>query len=496
MDVLSNLNVKAALDLATTWGDSAVAATALKVNVTDTASAATSNLVDVQVGGTSKFKITKYGEVAVVAGARTNVPAVTFSNLGEGADFLQASWASGGFFNIHNTGGRVTFGITNRAGLKIDVNGIGSAEGNVTFINDANSLTAGGPLVSFLTNVRKADIGQTGSINSYNVYTSATSYERGKLAWESNALKIGTDKGSAGGTARDLALQTDGVDRLTITAAGAVNVLGAFTIAGVAPLTANQTITLSGDLSGSGSTAINVTLATVNSNVGSFGSTTQTPVITVNAKGQVTAASNASIAFPVTSVNAQTGAVTLTTSGVGEGTNLYFTDARVRANRLDQMAAPTAAVSLNGQKITGLADPTAAQEAATKAYVDGVNQSVANRFELVVAASDESTALAVGTGKVTFRLPRSVVLTQVRASLTVAQTSGSILTVDIKAGGSSILSTALTIDNGEKTSTTAAAPAVISTSSLADDTEITIDITQVGNGTAKGLKVALIGSST
>ena len=491
MDVLSNLNVKAPLGIATTWNEGATTFTAIKANVTDTASAAASNLVDVQVGGTSKFKITKYGEVAVVAGARTNVPAVTFSNLGEGADFLQASWASGGFFNIHNTGGRVTFGITNRAGLKIDVNGIGSAEGNVTFINDANSLTAGGPLVSFLTNVRKADIGQTGSINSYNVYTSATSYERGKLAWESNALKIGTDKGSAGGTARDLALQTDGVDRLTITAAGAVNVLGAFTIAGVAPLTANQTITLSGDLSGSGSTAINVTLATVNSNVGSFGSTTQTPVITVNAKGQVTAASNASIAFPVTSVNAQTGAVTLTTSGVGEGTNLYFTDARVRANRLDQMAAPTAAVSLNGQKITGLADPTAPEDAATKAYVDG-----ANRFELVVAASDESTALAVGTGKVTFRLPRSVVLTQVRASLTTAQTSGAILTVGIKAGGSSILSTALTIDNGEKTSTTAAAPAVISTSSLADDTEITIDITQVGNGTAKGLKVALIGSST
>jgi hypothetical protein len=85
-------------------------------------------------------------------------------------------------------------------------------------------------------------------------------------------------------------------------------------------------------------------------------------------------------------------------------------------------------------------------------------------------------------------------LTAVRASLSTAQTSGSIFTVDVNEGGTTILSTKITIDNTEKTSTTAATSPVISDTSLADDAEITIDIDQVGDGTAKGLKVCLIGT--
>jgi hypothetical protein len=120
--------------------------------------------------------------------------------------------------------------------------------------------------------------------------------------------------------------------------------------------------------------------------------------------------------------------------------------------------------------------------------------NLTNVQSIVVAASDETTALATGTAKVTFRMPYAFTLSAVRASLTTAQTSGSIFTVDINDGGTTILSTKLTIDNTEKTSTTAATPAVISDTALADDAEITIDIDQVGDGTAKGLKVVLIGT--
>jgi hypothetical protein len=114
--------------------------------------------------------------------------------------------------------------------------------------------------------------------------------------------------------------------------------------------------------------------------------------------------------------------------------------------------------------------------------------------EVQVAASDETTALTTGTAKVTFRMPYAMTVTAVRASLSTAQASGSIFTVDINEGGTTILSTKLTIDNNEKTSTTAATPAVVSDTALADDAEITIDIDQIGDGTAKGLKVTIIGT--
>lgn len=115
---------------------------------------------------------------------------------------------------------------------------------------------------------------------------------------------------------------------------------------------------------------------------------------------------------------------------------------------------------------------------------------------LVIAVSDEVTSLSAGATKITFRMPYAFTLTGVRGSLTTAQSSGNIFTVDINEGGSTILSTKLTIDNSEKTSTTAATAAVISDTSLADDAEMTIDIDQIGDGTAKGLKIYLIGHRT
>lgn len=151
-----------------------------------------------------------------------------------------------------------------------------------------------------------------------------------------------------------------------------------------------------------------------------------------------------------------------------------------------------------------------AVEVPNEAYGSGWNgktevptkDAVYDRLELmktesfVIAASDETTAITAGTNKVKFRIPYAFTVTAVRASLSTAQTSGNIFTVDINEAGTSILSTKLTIDNTESTSTTAATAAVISDTSLADDAEISVDVDQIGDGTAKGLKVVIIGFRT
>lgn len=124
---------------------------------------------------------------------------------------------------------------------------------------------------------------------------------------------------------------------------------------------------------------------------------------------------------------------------------------------------------------------------------DGSAELKEQAVDFVIACSDETTDLTTGT-KVTFRMPFAMTVSEVRASVTTAPTGAAII-VDINEGGTSILSTKLTIDVSEKTSTTAATPAVILDSSIADDAEVTIDIDQIGSTIAgAGLKVYIKGN--
>lgn len=164
----------------------------------------------------------------------------------------------------------------------------------------------------------------------------------------SNILYYGTGTGGAGGSATAvIAIAGNGafVDLSTSQTIGGTKTFSSTIVgdisgnAGTATkwatardlsLTGDATATLA-SVDGSSNVSAAITLATVNSNVGTFLKTT------VNAKGLVTAATTANI---------------------------------------NDLTTPTGDYGFGGYKITNLADPTSDQDAATKYYVDSVAQGL------------------------------------------------------------------------------------------------------------------------
>lgn len=290
-------------------------------------------------------------------------------------------------------------------------------------------------------------------------------------------------------------------------------------------LATGRTLAITGDLTwtspsfdGSGNVTAAGTLATVATG-GTTGSSTAIPVITINAKGLTTGITTAAVIAPAGTLTGTTLASNVVTSsltslgtiatGVWQGTaiadsyvasattwnakesTLTFSTGLTRTTNTITVNTSQSLSVLSNLTTNGIITTTGGTGTLS---VDTTTKPKAEAFEIGVACSDETTAVTTGTGKVTFRAPCAFTLTAVRASTTTANT-GSTLVIDINEAGTTVLSTKLSLDASEKTSTTAATAAVISDSAIADDAEITIDFDQVGSTIAgAGVKVWLIGT--
>lgn len=130
--------------------------------------------------------------------------------------------------------------------------------------------------------------------------------------------------------------------------------------------------------------------------------------------------------------------------------------------------------------------------AETLVHIEELTSGIAaTAVTIQLACSDLSTDIETGANKAYVRAPRSFTLLSVRASLLQASSSGPV-TINVNNNGVSILSTKVTIDEGELTSLSAV-PSVISDDAIANDDALTIDFDAVGPD-AQGVIVTLLGT--
>jgi hypothetical protein len=168
-------------NLTTTWNNAATTFTGFKFNVSDTASAAGSLLMDLQVGGASLFSVDKLGTV------RARNSFILTSQAGIGTTYLQNDadalrvgrsgqdyfWARQDVFLI-NSAAAVAWGS------------ISSNSSDLVIRRDAANTLA----------QRNGVNAQT--FRLYNTFTDASNYERGFMRWNSNVLEIGSEGAGTG----------------------------------------------------------------------------------------------------------------------------------------------------------------------------------------------------------------------------------------------------------------------------------------------------------
>jgi len=193
---LTGSNAQSMIDLAGTWNTTGTP-TAIKLNITNTASNAASLLMDLQVGGVSKLKVATTGLVQFVD---ADVTGMSFTSTGS-YGFKYFSLADAGRISmLANSSEVVAIGS---GGINIGTNAIGFGANFLTASRDVFLLRDGAANTLALRNAANAQ-----ALNIYNTYTSGSVYERGFMRWVSNVLEIGTEH--VGATHRAMSFYAEG----------------------------------------------------------------------------------------------------------------------------------------------------------------------------------------------------------------------------------------------------------------------------------------------
>jgi hypothetical protein len=127
-------------------------------------------------------------------------------------------------------------------------------------------------------------------------------------------------------------------------------------------------------------------------------------------------------------------------------------DTQVRTSKVTDLAAPTGSFSMNSQKITNLLDPSSAQDASTKAYVDAqVNALVDGAPGTLNTLNEIATAISAGGSF------ESTVVLKSGSTMTGALTLSGAPTVDLHAATKAYVDTVAGSATAAAASATAAA---------------------------------------
>lgn len=178
---------KKILDLSATWNNAAVTFTGLKFNVTDTASNASSLLLDLQVGGSTKLKVGKNAQLQLANLTGRNWAEIASGGVGSAIRFNTQNIADRGSHYFDYTGIiNVVSAASAFIGFSSSTTDATNANGDTKLCRDAAGIFA----------QRNGTNAQT--FRLYNTYTDASNYERLAIGWAANVVSIKPENAGTG----------------------------------------------------------------------------------------------------------------------------------------------------------------------------------------------------------------------------------------------------------------------------------------------------------